>query len=338
MTDASVRSEQLDAAIDWFVRLQDCDDEAEWNAHRTWIEADPANSAAYARVESSWIAAEDPELRDLFAGMATPQVSEALAPADDLADRRATRAARSRLWTWVPVLAAACLAAVIALPIVTRLAPVPGVTYRTDATHAQRITLADGSRITLNRDSALTANVDGGARSVTLASGEAAFDIRHDQAHPFTVSVAGREVRVLGTAFGVTSRDGAFGVAVLRGAVSVSVEDDPRESVVLPAGKALSRLRGSARDQVVDVAPENALVWSNGELSYATATLATLAADYERMIGEPVAVDPSIRDLPISGIFRARNEAQLVRQIELVFPVTVVRTASGRRIMRRGGT
>lgn len=51
-----------EVAIQWFVRLQDCEDEQLWEAHLAWLQSDPAHAAAYARVENLWVAADD--LRD----------------------------------------------------------------------------------------------------------------------------------------------------------------------------------------------------------------------------------------------------------------------------------
>lgn len=334
MTNEFDDDAKTQAAIKWFVTLQDCDEEDVWIAHRDWLESDPANSAAYGRVAASWIAVEDTGVRDLFAPDRAVRPGDVAGHVVDLAEARKVRAARSNRWIWVPFTAAAAsVAAVLVWPSVMQPTVPPGIAYATDATHVREVTLADGSRITLDHDTSLVARVDGGTRAITLASGQAAFDVHHDAARPFTVTVTGRQVRVLGTAFGVTARNGAFGVSVSRGAVSVSAAGDPRRTVVLPAGKALSRLRGASQDAIADVAPANAIAWKTGELVYTSATLATLAQDYERMIGQSVVVDPSIRDLPIAGVLRAHDEAELVRQIALILPVEVVRTQAGRRIV-----
>lgn len=66
------------------------------------------------------------------------------------------------------------------------------------------ITLNDGSEVCLNRGSALSYTNKFGRRTRDVRlKGEAYFDIAHDSNKPFTVTVRGIKVKVLGTAFNV---------------------------------------------------------------------------------------------------------------------------------------
>lgn len=131
-----------EAAIQWFVRLQDCEDEQLWEAHLAWLQADPAHAAAYARVESLWVAA------DGLSKAVAPVAKGEGAAVHALADARAKRD-RSRRWA-LPLLsmASAAAVAVLAGPQITQMIASPDKTYSTGGDETKVVTLADGSRLT----------------------------------------------------------------------------------------------------------------------------------------------------------------------------------------------
>jgi ferric-dicitrate binding protein FerR (iron transport regulator) len=88
-----------------------------------------------------------------------------------------------------------------------------------------QVVLADGSKVWLNAASSLHFPVSftGDKRTVTL-SGEGYFEVAHNAAKPFTVSVNGVEVHVLGTHFNINAYDdeGVVKTTLLEGSVKVS--------------------------------------------------------------------------------------------------------------------
>lgn len=84
------------------------------------------------------------------------------------------------------------------------------------------VKLADGSTVTLNKNSYLSypGQFNGRLREVTL-HGEGYFDVKHDPSRPFLVHVSNLTITVLGTAFNVNTGD-KIAVTVTRGKVSVS--------------------------------------------------------------------------------------------------------------------
>lgn len=309
--------EAEEAAIQWFVRLQDCEDERLWEAHLAWLQADPKHAAAYARVESLWVAADD--LRDA----APLGVQSEGAAVHSLADARAQRD-RSRRWA-LPLLsmAAAAAVAVLAGPQITRMIDPPGETYHTSGEETKVVTLADGSRLTLNRNSAVTVRLEDDRRTATLATGEVLFDVHHEAARPFTVTAAGRDVRVLGTEFDVLDEGGDFAVAVRRGLVSVSPAADGGVVTKLPAGTALSREPGERVDTVERIDPDQALAWERGQLVFADKPIEAVAHTLSRYMGAPIAVDPALRGMKVSAVFQVAGRSQLRHQIEAALPIRV---------------
>lgn len=74
---------------------------------------------------------------------------------------------------------------------------------RTSIGEQQLLTLADGSSIHLNTDSAVSVNFSDTRRDIKLLRGEAHFEVVHDEQRPFVVSAGDNIVTAVGTAFNV---------------------------------------------------------------------------------------------------------------------------------------
>src|SRR3546814_2056524 len=108
----------------------------------------------------------------------------------------------------------------------------------------RNVTLADGSVVTLNKNSELSypRRFTGSSRTVSL-QGEAFFDVETDREKPFVISVNDVEVEVTGTSFNIKSREEVTEVIVESGSVRVRLGDD---AVALhPGEKAVSQFAGA---------------------------------------------------------------------------------------------
>lgn len=203
-------------ALEWVVRLTSGDvTEPDTAAFAAWHE-DEANAAAYSKAVLLWRAL-GPVLAehnvDAPAAMATE------ATVDQGADRAVND--NNRRWRqWAAVAAALLLTLGLGNEYATnwRYDYVSG-SHRRDVT----ATLQDGTQVALAPDTALDTAFEKGRRIVSLARGEAFFDVTHDPSHPFEVKVGDAIVRDIGTAFSVRRRDdGSAQVVVARGRVAVS--------------------------------------------------------------------------------------------------------------------
>jgi len=99
-----------------------------------------------------------------------------------------------------------------------------------------KITLSDGSIVTLNSETTLKypTSFDGQTREVYL-NGEAFFDVAKDHKHPFIVHTGKMSIRVLGTAFNVKSyaNDAESETTLIRGAIEVTLADRPSDRIIL---------------------------------------------------------------------------------------------------------
>ena len=195
MSDAAAERAR-EAAAAWLARLSQLSVTTETlRAFRDW-RRDPVNAAAYDQVGGVWEAA---------GGLAgDPGIQAATAAA--LRRRPARRSAIG--WVlkrpFVLGLATASLAVIVIGGWMLDQRP----TYRTALGEQRLVTLADGSRLRLNTDSAVRVRLGSGLRRVELLRGEAFFEVAHDAARPFIVSADGARVRAVGTKFDVRREGG----------------------------------------------------------------------------------------------------------------------------------
>lgn len=102
--------------------------------------------------------------------------------------------------------------------------------YVTATAELRRVTLKDGTQVTLGPDSAIRSRFGDRFRNVELMVGMAFFDVAPDTARPFQVMTGDLVATALGTAFDVSNDAGYLAVSVDHGAVDVKVQ-----AAVLPA-------------------------------------------------------------------------------------------------------
>jgi transmembrane sensor len=333
------------AAAEWLV-LQDRGlNVAQGLEFERWLRADERHARTYAQLQETW--------RQLDV---VPSHRIPLPPA------------RGRRWPWF----AGSLAAAAAL-VLGFLALAPNAVPRSSLAHRaitpiggfERLTLPDGSVVRLNTASEVTFDFTGRERRVTLAQGEASFDVAKDKSRPFVVRVDGVDVRAVGTAFNVRRLDQAIDVLVTEG--SVQLEDAssgekllpalaavtptsatpttayertagadrvaPQLSPVLGAGQRAriipSRDSALVQTSVADVAPAEAartLAWRSRRLEFSGEPLANIAAEFNRYNRHRLVIaDAELGAQRFGGKFPADDFETLVRLLETNFGVVVER-------------
>lgn len=285
------------------------EDQAQLDA---WLADSHANRAAYWRLEAAW--SEAAKLSVL-----RPVVRE-----DDAAAGRRPRA-------WMKIAAAA---------IVVGLLGAAGANYflasgvqeiATGIGGHQSFALADGSKIELNTDTALRVSDENGQRNVWLDKGEAFFQIKHDAAHPFVVTVGNHRVVDLGTKF-VIRRDAArTEVSLVEGRAEFEQTDTatPKQTAFLVPGDVLV-----ATAHAVTVAkkplPEldAGLAWRRGELVFFHTTLAEAAQEINRYNAQKIVIaDADSARLQINGTFPAHDIRLFGRVAHVVLGVNVTNSS-----------
>jgi transmembrane sensor len=175
------------------------------------------------------------------------------------------------------------------------------------------VTLADGSRVYLDGDTAITVKLSSDERKIILLRGRAWFDVVHNTQSPFSVQTLDVETRVLGTAFAVDRDAEDVGITVERGLVAVSGAG--AEKVHVPAGEQVW-VDGGHVGAPTKVEPEIALAWKRGLIILDQAPLGKVIDELARMrVGRVVITDKALRDLKLTGVFRADDPEAVVEAL-----------------------
>lgn len=186
-------------------------------------------------------------------------------------------------------------------------APTRPEEFATEIGERKQLVLPDSSEVTLNYRTALTVPpiVAGETRRVSLA-GEAFFRVRHNDT-PFIVSTGVADVRVVGTAFNVRSREGMLEVAVLEGIVVVTASRAAGDSTLVLTRNQKAICTGNAFPvRTADISPANYPGWLRGKLFLDKTPLETACREIELRFNVAITMnDRSLRDEPVSGTLEA---------------------------------
>lgn len=161
-------------------------------------------------------------------------------------------------------------------------------TIAANAQAIRRVTLPDGTQITLNRSSTITWDADFGKteRRVSL-SGEGYFDVRHDRQHPFIVQTGNIRTRVLGTRFDVDAYPAGpeIKVSLIQGHVAVTDRSSAQNTANLLPGNMIAYDKQAKRLTVKPTAVEDPALWLKGGLVFndipLSAALEKIKAHYQ---------------------------------------------------------
>ena len=164
-------------------------------------------------------------------------------------------------------------------------------------------------------------------RQVWLDKGEALFQIKHDAAHPFTVTAGDHKITDLGTKFLVRQDDGRLQVTLLEGRARLdstgvwarhqSVELSPGDVAVATANS-LSLIRKPEK------ALSEELGWRRGLLIFDRTSLADAIAEINRYNTQKLIIgDPSISKLAIDGTFPIHAVPDFTEVAQAVFGLRV---------------
>lgn len=142
------------------------------------------------------------------------------------------------------------------------------------------ITLADGTRVTLNANSDLRypQKFNATTREVYL-KGEAYFEVVHDDKKPFIVYSGTLKTQVLGTSFTISAYDERrpIKVTVLTGKVGL-VDQSNKAHVILNPGLCATTDQTNQNFIISHIAdPTDAIAWLDDKLTFENATLADVA-------------------------------------------------------------
>jgi transmembrane sensor len=169
------------------------------------------------------------------------------------------------------------------------------ITSTGDDQKNQKISLPDGSIITLNRNTLLSYKSNFGKRNRLVSlSGEAFFEISADASRPFTIDAGKASVEVVGTSFNVITdnTDSAVEVFVRSGKVLLSDNSGNRDLILEPGD--IGTMDSDHAEKSLNKNP-NYMSWNTGMLDYDGQSLDVVFKDLKRVYNMDIKTDdPSI--------------------------------------------
>lgn len=298
MMSADLSSSRHEQALDWLLRLQQAPHDMPLRVQfEQWLDQHADNAEAYRKANQLW------------------QLSSQLAPATRAhwpatAEVVPLPVARknTRRW-WLGAAVAACLILAVAPSLSLRLE----ADYRTAQGETRDVTLADGSMVQLDSDTAISVDYSDKHRDVRLLTGQAFFKVMPDTAKPFQVRADALRVTVTGTAFNVALRPNSIAVDVQHG--SVRVEDSAKVLAnALTAGQRLRYLDGQA--QLSLFVPSQAAAWRQGQLiadDQPVAEVVQALAHY--LPGKVLLRDDALGARRVTGVYDLRKPEAALRAV-----------------------
>lgn len=315
-------------AGDWLARMSRPDvDARDQDDFMAWLEADPDHLDQYEAAKADSLSLEP--LRAAFAGDLARLTSR---------PGRSRRAAGRPGW---PVMAgglAALAIAVVAAVLIWPASQMRGQLYQSPRTQVLDVILADGSRVTLDADSAIRVALADDVRRVGLERGAAYFEVAHEDDLPFQVTVADHRVIVTGTRFvtALTHRGGE--VSLLEGRVSVGARDAADPDALAGAVQLLpgQRLRltpeGPGRPEQVDL--ETTTAWRMRRLVFRDVPLTEVVSAAGRYADRPLVVaDRRLAHTRVTAVLPLSGQGTLIERMDRLLPISVEDTSDGRTLI-----
>lgn len=301
----------VEAAIAWQQAIARGDDGMDWQAFTDWLETDPRHRTAFDEI--ALIDAGVDEHRSAIRDILHEQSSE---EESAFTDHRSP--ALQRRWFLGTGIAAA-LALAIGFPVMQSRDAAP-TDYATGPGATRSVTLADGSRIELSADSAIS--VGSRQRQVAILRGAAYFDVAHDPSRQLVVTAGNYRIGDIGTRFSVDLAQDRISIAVAEGKVIVtSPSNDP---VPLERGQRLTG-EGNAPAELTRVTPDAIASWRQGRLIYDNTSLRKVAGDISRYTGKRIDLAAALDNRRFSGVLVIGDGSHLVSDLADVADLAVER-------------
>lgn len=323
-----IPEEILEEAAIWQARLRDAPAGSSESRQiradvSAWLLAHPLHQQAFAEMEAVWGALEEPVVQL----MAEP-TPEARNSADTLQTTSApqSRGSHSQARSWIAMAACLVLTLLVGVGWQQDWATRWQSDYVTGVGEQTPMTLADGSEITLNSQSAVAVDLSPAERRVRLLKGEAWFDVASDPDRPFIVETGRGLVQVTGTRFNVRLEEEAAVVSLDEGSVQLRASDPAAAGAIelVPGQEARLTTEGITEPTAFDRSATTA--WQRGQFVFYNAPLSQVVKRLNRYhAGLIVIADEELNNLKVSGVFSTSNPDNALKVITTTLAVEQTR-------------
>lgn len=179
--------------------------------------------------------------------------------------------------------------------------------YSTNLGETREIVLADGSVVTLNTNTRISVHYTKALRRITLAQGEALFDVAKNKQRPFIVLAQDTQVRAVGTSFTVKLvTPQAVQVMVREGVIEIQRPDVPEAAPVRLVANNLALAPAKAPISMAAVPSAQvgrSLAWRQGRIAFDNETLGDAAQEFGRYSDVAIHIEPGLENQTVTGLF-----------------------------------
>lgn len=292
----------FEAAASWYVQFQaEPPTLAEQRAWQLWIDSDPAHLAAWSQMEQLQrhlgTLPQDFKRRALNSGQQRRQVLKLLLLATGTGFVGWNLQQHSSLGNvWAD--------------------------YTTRVGQRRNLTLADGSQIQLNTETAIDVSFDATQRLIRLRAGEILIQTgKLGDQRPFFVETRDGRIQALGTRFSVHQLSGSTRVGVLEDWISIQPGEDLGAARILTAGEGADFDRRHVG--LTHPFRPSEVAWSNGQLIVLDARLGDVLDELGRYRNGVLQCDDRAQDLRVSGTFRLDSTDAALANLQASLPINV---------------
>lgn len=291
-------------AAEWIIKRRDSGNwgDADEQALKQWLDESWAHRVAYWRLDAAWDRADRIGL---------------------VKNRESTKARFRPIF--VNIAAGLAIATMIGAGAAYWVGRPAVNTYETAIGGRELVSFSDGTNVELNTDTVLRTYMTTGKRIVWLERGEAYFQVKHDPSHPFEVIVGNQRITDLGTKFFVRRDSGKLRVGLLEGSVRLAAADAKAPEATLKHGdEAIVAAYGFSVTKKTAKDLANELSWRRGFLVFRHATLADVAAEFNRYNRQKIVIgDAAAAETTIDGTFLSNDPGAFTDAAQTVFGLHV---------------
>jgi transmembrane sensor len=203
------------------------------------------------------------------------------------------------------------------------------------------VQLRDGSVAHLNSGTQIKVRYSPRRRLIEFEHGQALFQVARDPARAFRVKAGAAEVLAVGTQFELYRKgQGRVTVTVVEGKVEVFSSEPAASGQAWPlrlkAGEQVHLDVGGAVPDISPVDVRIATAWVQREVVFKEKPLGEVAEEFGRYSSVPIVIDdPALRELHVSGIFRAYDVESFVGYLEQLEGIEIERRPDRIRLYRQ---
>jgi len=295
-----------------------------------WVKSDPEKAKEFASYSRAWA---------LMAGQQVDKQVDADAEWENFKKLRTEKEeSRSRSVYGFPLRRVFSIAALVILLLVPgwfiwRYVSSPEQILVTAGSGTLACNLPDGTVVTLNKGAVLEyPELFKGKNRTVKISGEACFEVSHDQSRPFVVQSGEARVEVLGTVFYVNApkENEHISVILASGSVATYFRGESRHRVVLEPGEAAEISPATHTIEKHRADDPNLFAWKTRKMVFDNATLQEVIEVLNRVYGNRISLsDPAIANCRVTVTFADQTLESVLTVLRATLGVTTDFSSDG---------